>query len=63
MQNKEPERGNPSGYAFGVKCSAILSGRRLSGAAFQFIGIPRSQATWFPFGKPTYLREKTRYDE
>ena len=22
MQNKEPKRGDPSGYAFGVKCSA-----------------------------------------
>jgi hypothetical protein len=26
MQGKEPERGDPSGYAFGVKCSATLSG-------------------------------------
>jgi hypothetical protein len=24
MQHKEPERGDPSGYAFGVKCSATL---------------------------------------
>ena len=44
MQNKEPERGDPSGYAFGVKCSATLSGERHGGAAFQIIGMPRSQS-------------------
>ena len=32
MQNKEPKRGDPSGYAFGVKCSATLSGERHSSA-------------------------------
>ena len=26
MQGKEQERGDPSGYAFGVKCSATVSG-------------------------------------
>jgi hypothetical protein len=28
MQNTEPEQGDPSGYAFGVKCSATLRGER-----------------------------------
>ena len=28
MRSKELERGDPSEYAFGVKCSATLSGRR-----------------------------------
>ena len=32
MQNKEPERDDPSGYAFGVKCSVTLSGERHSSA-------------------------------
>ncbi len=27
MQNKELERGDPSGYAFGVKCGATLKWR------------------------------------
>ena len=32
MQGKEQERGDPSGYAFGVKCSATVSGWRHSHA-------------------------------
>jgi hypothetical protein len=32
MQDKEPELVDPSGYAFGVKCSATMSGRRHSTA-------------------------------
>ena len=35
MQRKEPERGDPSEYAFGVKCSATPRGRRHSGARFK----------------------------
>ncbi len=27
MQNKKPKRGDPSGYAFGVKCSDTLTRR------------------------------------
>jgi hypothetical protein len=63
MQNKEPERADPSGYAFGVKCSATLERK-----ATQWRNIPIhwnvavAEATWFPKGKPTFLHEKTRLD-
>jgi hypothetical protein len=37
MQDKELELVDPSGYAFKVKCSATMSGRRHSGARFKSI--------------------------
>ena len=37
MQNKELERSDPSGYAFGVKCSATLSGERHGWRTIQII--------------------------
>jgi hypothetical protein len=63
MQGKEPERGDPSGYAFGVKCSATLSGRRQHGVRFNEFESHGREATWFPFGKPTFLREKAPCDD
>jgi hypothetical protein len=44
MQNKEPERADPSGYAFGVKCSATVERKATQCVAFQFIEMLRSRS-------------------
>ena len=58
MQNKEPKRGDPSGYAFGVKCSATprvkATQRRTIQNEFESYG---RVATWFPVGKPQSIEK------
>jgi len=64
MQGKEPERADPSGYAFGVKCSATVERK-----ATQRRNIPIhwnvavAKRLGFPQGKPTFLRQKARRDD
>jgi hypothetical protein len=62
MQNKEPERADPSGYAFGVKCSATVE-RKATTRRNVPTGMLRSRSDLVSQGKPTFLHEKAHRDD